>query len=84
MKYIPTFEGFLNERRVPFKGKKTDDLYRIVKDDDKALVFVSGNYYSILDPEEMRNDLQNDMTYVYDKDGGEKEIRIADIEFIEL
>jgi len=32
----------------------------------------------------MRNDLKNDSTYVYDEDGGEHEIKVSDIEFIEL
>jgi hypothetical protein len=78
------FEKLLSEKRITFKGKKVNDLYRIVKDADNAMVFVDGNHYSVLDPEEMRNDLQNDITYVYDEDGEEKEIRIADIEFIEM
>jgi hypothetical protein len=47
-------------------------------------VFVKGNLYSIADPEEMRSDLQNNMTYVYDKDGEEIEILVSDIEFIEM
>ena len=84
MKHIQTYESFLNERRVPFKGKKTNDLYRIVKNDPDAMLFVNGKHYSIMDPEEMKNDLQSDSTSVYDEDGGEHEVKIEDIEFIEL
>jgi hypothetical protein len=37
-----------------------------------------------MNPEEMRNDLQNDSTFLYDEDGGEYEVKIEDIEFIKL
>jgi hypothetical protein len=88
MKNLHTFEEFmnesLNEKRVSFKGKKTNDLYRIVKDNPDALVFANGKMYSIIDPEEMKADLQNDSTFVNDEDGEEFEIKIEDIEFIEL
>ena len=89
MKTVKTFEQFINEsrineRRVSFKGKTTNDLYNIVKTENDAMIFVNGKHYSIMDPEEMRNDLQNDSTFAYDEDGGEHEIKIKDIEFIEL
>ena len=88
MKNLKSFEEFLNEslneRRISFKGKKTNDLYKIVKTNQDALVFAKGKHYSIMDPEEMRNDLQNDSTFLYDEDGGEHEVKIEDIEFIEL
>jgi Cdc6-like AAA superfamily ATPase len=88
MKNLQTFEEFLNEslneRRVSFKGKTTNDLYKIVKTDPDATIFANGKHYSILDPEEMRNDLKNDSTFAYDEDGGEHEVKIKDIEFIEL
>jgi len=88
MKYIHTFESFLNESlnegRKPFKGKTVNDLYRLVKNDDDALVFVKGKMYSILDPEEMKNDLSNKSTFVYDEEGSESEVNISDIEFIEF
>ena len=88
MKNLHTFEEFLNEslneRRVSFKGKTTNDLYKIVKNDPDAIVFANGKHYSILDPEEMKNDLKNDSTFAYDEDGGEHEVKIEDIEFIEL
>ena len=74
----------LNERRVSFKGKTTNDLYRIVKTDPDAIVFANGKHYSIMDPSEMSADLRNDSTFVYDEDGGEHEVKIEDIEFIEL
>jgi hypothetical protein len=74
----------LTERRVGFNGKKVNQLYSIVKDEDTVLVFANGQYYSILDPEEMRNDLQNTETYVYTKDGDEVKIAVSDIEFLEI
>ena len=88
MNNLQTFDEFLNEslneRRVSFKGKTTNDLYRIVKNDPDAIVFANGKHYSILDPEEMKNDLKNDSTFAYDDDGGEHEVKIEDIDFIEL
>ena len=89
MKNLQTFEEFLNEsilneKRISFRGKTTNDLYRIVKNDPNSMVFANGKHYSILDPSEMRNDLKNDSTYVYDKDGEEYEIKVSDIEFIEI
>jgi len=84
MKHIQTFERFVAGRRVLFKGKKTDDLYKIVKNDPDASVFANGKMYSIIDPEEMKADLQNDSAFFTDKDGEEFEIKIKDIEFIEL
>jgi hypothetical protein len=74
----------LSEGRISFKGKNTNDLYRIVKDDPRSMVSVNGKLYSILDPDEMRSDLQNDTTLVYDEEGGEQEVKISDIEFIEI
>jgi hypothetical protein len=74
----------LNERRVSFKGKTTNDLYKIVKNDPDVIVFANGKHYSIIDPSEMKNDLKSDTTFVNDEDGEEFEVKIEDIEFIEL
>ena len=88
MKNLQTFDEFLNEnlneRRVSFKGKTTNDLYKIVKNDTDAIVFANGKHYSIIDPEEMKNDLKSDTTFVTDEDGEEFEVKIEDIEFVEL
>ena len=73
---IPNFNEYLNEKRISFKGKSVNDLYRIVKTSSNAMVFANGNYYSILDPDEMRNDLRSDSTYLTDKDGEEFEIKL--------
>ena len=76
-------ESKLQERRIPFKGKTTNDLYNIVKADANAMVFANGNRYSV-DAEDMRNDLRNPSIIVTDEDGEEFEIKVSDIEFIEL
>lgn len=76
-------ESKLQERRIPFKGKTTNDLYNIVKADANAMVFANGNHYSV-DAEDMRNDLRNPSIIVTDEDGEEFEIKVSDIEFIEL
>jgi hypothetical protein len=73
----------MQERRIPFKGKTTNDLYKIVKADANAMVFANGNHYSV-DAENMRNDLRNPSIIVTDEDGEEFEIKVSDIEFIEL
>jgi hypothetical protein len=88
MKDIPTFEEFikesLNERRVTFKGKTVNDLYRIIKDSPYSLVFSDGIRYSIGDIEELRNDLKSKIIYLQTKDGDEVEKDVQDIEFIEI
>lgn len=73
----------VNERKVPFKGTKTDQLYRIVKDNKDALIFANDTYYSI-NVEEMLYDLQDPVITGMDDDGAEFEINVSDIEFIEL
>jgi len=75
--------GLLKEGRITFNGTKADQLYRIIKDDENAMVFANGKQYGV-DAEEMRHDLQNPVIIGYDEDGGEHDIRVADIEFIEL
>ncbi len=83
-KTITVIEDGMNEKRISFRGKTTNDLYKIIKNDPGSMVFANGNHYSILDPEEMRHDLKNDSTFVYDEDGGEHEIKVSDIEFLEI
>jgi len=73
----------LNERRVTFKGRVTNDLYNLIKNDPNAMIFSNGKYYAV-DPEEMRHDLRSDSIYGSDEDGEEYEIQIRDIEFIEF
>jgi len=75
--------GLLKEGRVSFNGTKADQLYRIVKDNENAMVFARGKHYGV-DAEDMLNDLQSLIIYGLDEDGGEHEINVADIEFIEL
>jgi hypothetical protein len=76
--------GLLKEgQRITFNGTKADQLYRIVKDNENALIFANGKEYGV-DGEEMRNDLQNPVIIGYDEDGGEHDINVSDIEFIEL
>lgn len=75
--------GIIREGRVPFKGTKTDQLYRIVKDEWNAMIFANGKLYAV-DPENMRNDLQNPVVIAVDEDGEEFDINVSDIEFIEL
>ena len=89
MKHIQTFESFLNEtlineRRVSFKGKRINDLYRIIKDDSNAMIFANGKHFSVGDIDELKNDLQSDTVYLYGDDGEEAEVKIQDIEFIDL
>ena len=54
-----------------------------MKDDGDALIFANGQHYGI-NVEDMRNDLQNPTIIAIDDDGGEHEVDVADIEFIEL
>lgn len=76
--------GLLKEgQRISFKGTKTNQLYNIVKDEENAMIFANGKHYGV-DAEDMRNDLQNPVVIGMDEDGGEHEINVADIEFIEL
>lgn len=91
MKYIKTFEQFMddrgdsiNERRVSFHGKTVNDLYRIVKTNPDSEIIVNGKSYNIIDIDEMKNDLKNDTTFGIDEDGGEHEIRVKDIDYIEI
>jgi len=88
MKHIHTFESFLNEsrineRRISFRGKTTNDLYRIVKNDPNSMVFANGKLYSV-EPENMRHDLKSPYILGGDEDGEEYEIAVSDIEFIEI
>lgn len=75
--------GLIKEGRVSFNGTTTNQLYNIVKDDGDALIFANGKHYGI-NVEDMRNDLQNPTIIAIDDDGGEHEIDVTDIEFIEL
>lgn len=91
MKNLQTFEEFLNEsslnekreRRISFKGNKTNQLYNIVKGAENSMIFANGKHYSV-DVEEMRHDLQNPTVIATDEDGEEFEIKVSDIEFIEI
>lgn len=88
MKSIKTFEEFINEnkineRRIPFKGTKTNQLYRIIKDVENATIFANNKNYTI-DAESMRNDLQNSVVIAMDDDGEEFDVNVKDIEFIEI
>lgn len=47
------------------------------------MIFANGEHYGV-DAEDMRNDLQNPVVIGIDEDGGEHEINVSDIEFIEL
>lgn len=71
------------ERRVSFKGKIANDLYKIIKDEKFAEVFAKGNHYSV-DRDDLRNDLKNDYIIGLDPDGEEFDIKVTDIEFITL
>jgi hypothetical protein len=89
MKNLLTFTEFLNEsavneRRLPFKGRTVDDLYAEVANFPNSFVFANGKLYTIEDPLIMVEDPESDKTFVYDEDGGEHEISVRDIEFIEL
>jgi len=76
--------GLLKEgQRIAFKGNKTDQLYRLVKDEENATVFANGKHYGV-NAEDMRNDLQNPVIIGMDEDGEEHDINVSDIEFIEL
>jgi hypothetical protein len=88
MKYLKTFEQFINEssineKRVNFKGKKVGDLYKIIKNVDSAEFFAKGKTYGI-EADDIKHDLNDTTVFGFDEDGGEHEIRINDIEFIEL
>ena len=88
MKYLKTFEQFINEssineRRVSFKGKKVSDLYKIIKNVDSAEFFANGKHYGI-EPDDIKHDLNDTTVFGFDQDGGEHEIKIHDIEFVEL
>ena len=79
--------GLLKEgQRIPFKGTKVDQLYNIVRGDGtgdwELMVFAKGKHY-VISTEEMRSNLQNPVINGTDEDGGEHDIRVADIEFIE-
>jgi len=95
MKYIKTFEQFLNNnsndnmsegiKKIKFKGKKVNDLYRIIKDNDTVMVILDkGKEYSIDDIDEIRNDLNASTIFCSDEDGKEVEINISDIQSIEI
>jgi len=54
MKNILSFDEFVNEskrevneKRISFRGKTTNDLYRIVKNDPGSMVFANGNLFYI-------------------------------------
>ena len=77
------YESVINEKRISFKGNKTNQIYNIVKGNKNAMIFAKDGYYSV-DAEDMRNDLQNPVVIGLDQDGGEHNINVSDIEFIEL
>lgn len=88
MKYLKTFEQFINEssineRRVNFKGNKASDLYKIIKDVDSVEVFVKGKHYGI-ESDDIKHSLNDTIVFGFDKDGAEHEVKIKDIEFVEL
>jgi len=74
----------ISERRVKFAGKTVNDLYKLVKNNPGALIFSNGKLYSIENIKDMQSNLKSDVTYGYMDNGGEREIKIKDIEFIEL
>jgi len=96
MKYIKTFEQYMDDdsddnmsegvKRIKFKGKKVNDLYNILKptDNDDAMIFANHKEYSINDMDELRNDLHATTIFVNDEDGAEHEIKVSDIEFVEI
>ena len=76
--------GLLKEgQKITFKGTKTDQLYRIVKDEWSPMIIANGKQYAV-DAEVMRSDLQNPVVIAVDDDGEEHEINVSDIEFIQL
>ena len=70
-------------RRIGFKGTTSNDVYRIIQGDENVMIFANGKHYGV-DSEEMRHDLQSSVVIGYDEDGGEHDIRVAVIEFIEM
>ena len=76
--------GLLIEgQRITFNGTKANQLYAIVHDSENAMIFANGKQYGV-DAEDMRNNLQNPVVIGIDEDGGEHDINVSDIEFIEL
>lgn len=73
----------LEEGRKPFKGKKVNDLYRIIKNESYPMIFANGMTLSV-EPDDLRSDLQNTSVIATDSDGEEIEVQVSDIEFIEF
>jgi len=84
--------GLLKEgQRITFNGTKASQLYDIVKDNENALIFANGKEYGIDmenlaaqgDPRQV-NVTDDTMIIGMDEDGGEHDINVSDIEFIEM
>ncbi len=88
MKYLKTFEQFINEssineKRITFKGTKVSDLYKLIKNADSVEFFAKGKTYGI-EADDIKHDLNDKVVFGFDDDGGEHEIKVQDIEFVEL
>jgi len=89
MKYIKTFEQFIaesvvNEKRINFKGKTAGDLLKVIKNVKSAEFFANGRHYGITPEDINSKQLKDKSVFGTDEDGGEHEIELSDIEFIEI
>lgn len=92
--YIKTLEQFSNIesneivegiKNIVFKGKKVNDLYRIVKDEDDITIKTNdGKEYTIDDTDELRNDLQATTVTVTDDDDEDYILNISDIKIVQI
>ncbi len=67
-------------KEFSFKGKTVADLAKIAKNKSNCLIFANNKHFS-LDNFESSSD---DSIIAFDDEGAEKEIKIKDIEFIEI
>ncbi len=73
----------MNNRITTFKGDRGNDVYQITKGAFSALVFTGSKWFSV-DNEELIQSQVDSTIWVTDEDGGEFEIRVSDIELIEI
>ena len=95
MKYIKTFEQFVNNKSdnmsesltgpTKFKGNKVNDLYKIIKGSTDVMVQTNkGKEYAVFDANELKRDLNSTTVFVADEDGEEIELKVSDISLITI